>query len=103
MTASYVVRRVAIYLVTAWVAITLDFFLPRLAPGDPVQAVLAGRAGQIPPQAAAAIAAQFGVDTRRGLWPQYLDYWDRLLHGDLGISLGQYPTSVAQVISGALW
>jgi len=35
----HVIRRLGIYLLAIWVALTLNFFLPRLAPGDPASAL----------------------------------------------------------------
>ena len=37
---SYLVRRLAFYLVAAWVAITLNFFIPRAVPGNPAEIIL---------------------------------------------------------------
>ena len=37
----FFIRRVAFYIVTAWAAVTLNFFIPRMMPGDPVQALIA--------------------------------------------------------------
>ena len=36
----YLTRRVLFYLLTLWAAITLNFAIPRLMPGNPVQAML---------------------------------------------------------------
>ena len=36
----HLLRRVIFYLCAIWVAVTLDFFIPRLAPGDPVAAMV---------------------------------------------------------------
>lgn len=98
-----IARRLVFYLVTLLVAITLDFLIPHLVPGDPVQAVVASKAGQIPPQAQESLYKQFGIDTNESLWHQYLDYWGNLLHGNLGLSIGQYPATVTTVIRGSLF
>lgn len=96
-------RRLGFYALTAVVAVTLDFFIPRMVPGNPVQGVLASMGGQVPPQAEASLEAQFGMDSKQSVWSQYLHYWDHLLHGDLGLSIGQYPATVTDVIKGALF
>jgi peptide/nickel transport system permease protein len=96
-------RRIGFYVLTAVVAITLDFFIPHLVPGNPVEAVVASKAGQIPPSALDSLYAQFGIDTKSSLWGQYLHYWHMLLHGNLGLSISQYPASVVDVIRGALF
>jgi len=97
------VRRLAFYIVTAFIAITLDFFIPHMIPGNPVQAVIASKAGAIPPQAAGNLYAQFGINVHEGLWGQYLKYWGHLFHGNLGLSISQYPATVTSVIHSAIF
>jgi peptide/nickel transport system permease protein len=97
------VRRLFFYAVTAFIAVTLDFLIPHLVPGNPAEAVIASKGGQFPPQAIAALYAQFGIKEHEGLWGQYLHYWNMLLHGNLGLSLDQYPATVVTVIRGALF
>ena len=97
-----IARRMALYLVTAIVAITVNFFIPRLMPGNPVLAVLGRVQAQESKQAIAALEEQYGVQTRTGLWGQYLQYWGHLLHGNLGTSLNYYPASVGGLIKAAL-
>jgi len=96
-------RRIAFYVVTAFIAVTLDFLIPHLIPGNPVEAVIASKAGAIPPQATASLYAQFGIDQHEGLWGQYLHYWSTLLHGDLGLSISQYPSPVSTVVKSAIF
>ena len=97
-----IARRMALYLVTAVVAITVNFFIPRLMPGNPVLAVLGRVQAQESKQAIAALEVQYGVATRTGLWGQYVQYWSHLLHGNLGTSLNFYPASVGGLIRAAL-
>jgi peptide/nickel transport system permease protein len=97
-----IARRVAFYLLTAVVAITVNFFLPRLMPGNPVLAVLGRVQAEETRQAIAALELQYGVQTKTGLWGQYIQYWDHLLHGNLGTSLSAYPASVGGLIRAAL-
>ncbi|MGH3210452.1 MAG: ABC transporter permease [Trebonia sp.] len=97
-----IVRRIALYAVTAVVAITINFFLPRLMPGNPALAVLGKAQSAESPQAVAALEVQYGVQTRTGMWGQYVQYWDHLLHGNLGTSLNAYPASVGSLIHAAL-
>ncbi len=92
----------ALYVVTAVVAITVNFFLPRLMPGNPALAVLGKAQSAESPQAVAALEVQYGVRTRTGEWGQYVQYWDHLLHGNLGTSLNSYPTSVGSLIRADL-
>ena len=48
---SYIARRLGFYLVAAWASLTLNFFLPRLMPGDPSIAIFARFHGQLNPAA----------------------------------------------------
>ena len=97
-----ILRRIALYVVTAIVAITINFFLPRLLPGNPALAVLGKAQSAESPQAVAALEVQYGVQTKTGEWGQYVQYWVHLLHGNLGTSLNAYPASVGSLIRAAL-
>jgi len=97
-----ILRRIAFYVVTAIVAITVNFFIPRLMPGNPALAVLGRIQATESKQAIAALEQQYGVQTKTGLWGQYIQYWDHLLHGNLGTSLNFYPASVGGLIRAAL-
>src|SRR5699024_7586489 len=97
----FLLRKIGLYVFIAWAALTLNFLIPRLMPGDPVSILLAGSEGQIEPEARDAIAAQFGI-TDDPLIVQYFSYLGDLARFDLGVSLSQYPVPVIDVISGAL-
>ncbi|GAA3439815.1 ABC transporter permease [Kutzneria kofuensis] len=99
---SYLLRRIAFYVFTAWAAITINFFVPRLMPGDPVQALIAKEQGQLSTDAVHSLYVLFGLDKQQPLWQQYLDYWGQLLHGDLGLSFTFFPTPVTDVISSSV-
>src|SRR5216684_8686588 len=60
-------RRVVFYLITALAAITVDFFIPRLMPGNPVEAILARLQGQISTSTISSLEAQFGAQTKEGI------------------------------------
>jgi peptide/nickel transport system permease protein len=94
-------RRAFFYIVTAIAAITLNFLLPRLIPGDPVSRMLARFHGQLGPNAVFALRKLFG-QTSDNIFVQYGDYWSRLLHGDFGISFTSYPTPVTTIIGQGL-
>jgi peptide/nickel transport system permease protein len=98
----YFLQRIAFYLFTAWAAITLNFFIPRLVPGDPVQSLIAKFRGQLSTEAINSLYVLFGLDDNKGLWAQYVDYWKQLLQGDLGLSFTFFPAPVSQVIGQAL-
>jgi peptide/nickel transport system permease protein len=98
----YLLQRVAFYLFTAWAAITINFFIPRMIPGDPVQLLIAKFQGQISPSAAASLYTLFGLNNQDSLLTQYLDYWGQLLHGDLGVSFTFFPSPTSEVLGQAL-
>ncbi len=88
----FLLQRLAFYLVTAWAAITINFLIPRLMPGDPVQSLIARFQGQLDTNAINSLKALFGLDKKQSLWQQYTDYWAHLFHGDLGLSFTFFPT-----------
>lgn len=96
-------RRLFFYVVTAAVAISLDFLIPRMIPGNPVDAILAKMQGvTITPAIIRALDLQFGVNTHASLWGQYAHYWNNVLHGNLGLSSGNGFAPVSTVIREAL-
>jgi peptide/nickel transport system permease protein len=97
-----IIRRIGFYVLTAIAAVTVDFFIPRIMPGNPVEAVLARLQGQVTPATIRSLELQYGLDSPEGLWGQYVHYWQALLHGNLGISTSYYPSTVASVIRGAV-
>ena len=98
----YLLRRVAFYLFTAWAAITINFFLPRLIPGDPVQALIARSSGQLNTSAINSLYILFGLNTDQSIVEQYVSYLGQLARGDLGLSFTFFPTPVSEVLSDSL-
>ncbi|WP_243062145.1 ABC transporter permease [Humibacter sp. RRB41] len=98
----FLVRRIIFYVITAWAAITLNFVIPRLMPGNPVQSLINKFQGQLSTSATHSLYVLFGLDKKQSLWDQYWTYWGELLHGNLGISFAYFPTPVSEVIGQAL-
>jgi peptide/nickel transport system permease protein len=98
----HLLRRLGFYVLTAWAAVTVNFFIPHLMPGDPVQNLIARQQGKSSPQAVEALRAQLGLTGDRSLWTDYLHYWGQLFHGNLGLSTSFFPASVSSVLSAAL-
>jgi peptide/nickel transport system permease protein len=98
----YLARKLAIYLLTFFVAVTIDWAIPRLMPGDPVSGLIARLNAD--PTAAQEMhgyfTESFGLD--EPLWRQYLNFWWGLLHGDLGPSIAYVGTSVSDLIRAAI-
>ncbi|OFP71192.1 peptide ABC transporter permease [Actinomyces sp. HMSC065F12] len=93
------------YVVTAFVAVVLNFAIPRFMPGDPVVTLTR----QIEQQTGTKLSAEqvqsmyslYG-DPQKNIVEQFLTYISDVLHGEFGISVMRYPTSVGELISGAL-
>jgi peptide/nickel transport system permease protein len=98
----YVLRRIAFYVFTAWAAITINFLIPRLIPGDPVQSLISKMQGQMSTQAIASLYTLFGLNKNESIISQYGHYWVQLFHGDLGLSFTFFPTPVSQVLAQSL-
>lgn len=93
----HLLRRMSFYLVALWASITINFIIPRLAPGDPAGALMARFQGRMTPQAVRALQLQFGI-THDPLWTQYVQYLNNLFHGNMGTSFTYFPTPVSTVL-----
>ncbi|HEY4703005.1 MAG TPA: ABC transporter permease, partial [Streptosporangiaceae bacterium] len=94
-------RKLMVYVVTAWVAITVNFLLPRLMPGNPIQTMIGKLQGRVTPSMQRAIQLQFGVGLHQSLLTQYGNYWVQLFHGNLGQSI-TLSAPVSTVLGGTL-
>jgi peptide/nickel transport system permease protein len=97
----FITRRLAFYVVAAWVAITVNFAIPRVMPGNAVNAMLA-KYPSLTPASLKALQAEFGTHTHGSLISQYFSYLGNLAHGNLGLSINQYPAKVTTVIAQTL-
>ncbi|MEU8348825.1 ABC transporter permease, partial [Streptomyces sp. NPDC048845] len=101
----YYIRKLAFYVVALWAALTLNFFIPRLMPGNPVDTLMARlqqRGGSVDPSVRRAYELLLGTDTQQPLWDQYVAYLGNLVRGDLGISVSVFPTPASEVIFQSL-
>ncbi len=99
----YFLRKLFIYGLTFVAAVTIDWAIPHLMPGNPVLTLM----GRL--QIRNEVVAQHTFDTYMRsfnldlpLWKQYLYFWVSLFHGDLGTSILQYPSSVTSIIVNAI-
>jgi peptide/nickel transport system permease protein len=99
----YFARKIAFYVAAAWAAITINFFLPRLIPGNPVEVLLTRLQGQgpVPPQEKGSLELLLGLG-QGNLLQRYGGYLDQLAHLQFGRSITDFPTPVAQVVAQAL-
>ncbi|TDC40343.1 ABC transporter permease [Micromonospora sp. KC213] len=100
----YLLRKVGFYVIALWAALTVNFIIPRLMPGDPVSLLIAklGQRGPVTPEARASIEALLGTDTDQPLLAQYIDYLGNLAVGDLGQSVAYFPAPVTSIIGQTL-
>jgi len=92
----YLAARLALAPLMLWLIATLVFLLLRVAPGDPIDALLGPKA---PAAARAALRAQLGLD--QPLPVQYGHFLGDLLHGNLGLSQAS-KQPVLGIIQGSL-
>ncbi len=98
----FALRRLGFFLLTLWAALTLNFVLPRLMPGNPAVAMIAKFKGGVSPQALKTLEIQFGVQTTKSLISQYGSYLGNMATGRFGTSLSQYPASVGHIVMNAI-
>jgi len=106
MTLSYIARRIGVFLIIVWLAATVNFTLPRLAPVNPIREMLlksarfAASGTTDMEKVIANYEAKFGLD--QPVWKQYLNYlWD-VARFDLGVSISNFPSKVIDIILRAL-
>ena len=99
----YLLRKLGIYLLTFVAAVTVDWAIPHLMPGNPVRALMARiqiRDPEVAQHVYDSYMRSFNLDLP--LWKQYWYFWVSLFHGDLGTSILQFPTSVSSIILHAV-
>ncbi len=105
LTTGYVLKRLGMFFLTIWLGLTLMFFIPRLAPGDPVSAMvsrLMAQAGRVEQsdEMIEAWRARFGLDAP--LPVQYLRYLSNSARFDLGYSMAYFPATVDEMVARAI-
>lgn len=100
----YFGRKILIYLLTFFLAVTIDWMIPRLMPGDPIANMLARVSVNTNASAIQMMydyySHLFGLDLP--IWQQYLSFWKSLFQGNLGISVYLFPTPVIKVLTRAV-
>src|SRR5713101_2055987 len=99
----YLLRRAGFYLLALWTAVTFTFIIPRLMPGNPALAYIARiHAQNVTTAQYNAMLQEFGVNPHISIFKQYFDYVSALLHGQLGISVSQFPSQVSTILAQSL-
>jgi len=97
-------RRLAFYVFSIWVALTVNFLLPRLMPGSPI-------AGLLQHLSPAQLSANPGIiqtyeallgGGHHSIWQDYVTYLNRIAHFNFGLSTSNYPTKVSEVVGRTL-
>jgi len=101
----YLLRKTLWFLGAFVAAVLLNFILPRLIPGNPVDSIVStlgrgGAEGEALRRVYEAYNAEFGLD--KPMWEQFLLYLQNLAHGDFGVSFTLYPAPVSELIGDAL-
>ena len=94
----FIVRRVIFYIVAAWVALTINFFIPRAMPGNAVESIMS-KFPNLQPSAYKALQALLGVGHPGSLWDQYWAYLNNIFHFNFGTDVTNYPASVASLLA----
>ena len=97
----YIVRRMGLFGVTLWAALTLNFLIPRLMPGNEATAVLSHMRG-VSPQALRALEVQFGVGINENPLVLYAEYLRNCLTGDFGLTAARVPV-MNVILQGLPW
>ena len=87
----YILKRLAISVVTVWLIATCSFFLLHALPGNPFASTQV-----LPADVIEQLMKYYGLD--QPLWDQYLKFMENLLHGDFGYSLKYAGQSVNGII-----
>ncbi|HTX26766.1 MAG TPA: ABC transporter permease [Streptosporangiaceae bacterium] len=100
----YVFRKLGFYLIAAWVAVTVNFLLPRLIPGNPVEILISrmSQSGTIPADEDQVLTRLLGLGTGN-IFQKYWQYLDGLAHLQLGLSITDFPTPVSTEIASSIY
>jgi peptide/nickel transport system permease protein len=94
----FILRRLGFYVVAAWVALTVNFLLPRAMPGNAVEAIMS-KFPSLQPSTYRALEAMLGVGHPGSLWNQYVSYLGDVLRFNFGTSVSNFPASVSSLLA----
>jgi peptide/nickel transport system permease protein len=97
----YVTRRLGLFVITLWAALTVNFAIPRVMPGNEAQAVLATFRG-VNPSALHALEIEFGVNVHQNLLVTYFQYLGNSFTGQFGLTAQRVPV-MTEIISKLPW
>jgi peptide/nickel transport system permease protein len=97
----YLTRRIGLFLVTLWAALTVNFIIPHVMPGNEASAVLATLRG-VNPAALKALEIQFGVNVHQNIFVSYVEYLRNCLTGQFGVTAQGVPV-MSEIMSKLPW
>ncbi|MGO2541278.1 ABC transporter permease [Specibacter sp. AOP5-B1-6] len=100
----FYLQKLVFYVVALWAALTLNFFLPRWMPGNPVDILISKLAAKGPVSASTrhALELLLGTNSDQPVPVQYLNYLGSVFRGDLGVSVTYFPANVTEIIGQSL-
>ncbi|WP_435237583.1 ABC transporter permease [Psychromonas sp. PT13] len=98
---SFILRRLSFYFTAFLLAISFNFFLPRMMPGDPIEAMFAAAQGKMDIAQMDAVREMYGF-MDGSLFEQYISYMQSVFTLDLGPSVLMFPIDVTTVVGMAL-
>lgn len=101
----YVLKRIGMFLLTVWLGATIIFFVPRLAPGDPITATIGrmtaqGGTVENADELIEAWRERFGLDEPMHI--QYIRYLWNMITFNTGYSLAFFPAEVDNMVARAI-
>ena len=93
----FIARRLVFYVVTAWVALTINFLIPRAMPGNAVENIFA-KFPNLQPAAYKALEVLLGAGNNGSLWHQYVQYLGHVFTFNFGVDLSEYPAKVTTLL-----
>ncbi|MEY9965169.1 peptide/nickel transport system permease protein [Streptacidiphilus sp. MAP12-16] len=98
----FLIRRLGFFVLTLWAALTINFAIPHMLPGNPVTAMMARYHGRLHGQALQAVEAALGINSHQSLLSQYVTYLHNCATFNFGISVANFPTPVTSVVGAAI-
>ena len=96
------VRRLEFFVITLWAALTINFILPRVMPGNPAEAMLVRYHGRVSAQTIHTLEVALGLNNHQPIFQQYFQYLGNTLSGNFGTSVTFFPSSVGDVVKQGL-
>ena len=98
----YFGRKLLIYFITFFLAVSIDWLIPRFMPGNPVQGMIAraNLSAELAKMIYSYYMQAFGLNIP--IWQQYLNFWIAIFHGDFGTSIWLFPEPVIKIIKDAV-